>query len=298
MNPSSRIPVSKAWNPAKRNDRFMSASKRTVEKSRRGHTPEDPIDWKLPDSFSESDVRKTFEGVLLCLENMGRRRWSAWEKHLVEYGDWSRDGAILGVTYAREIVRRRWPEFEPVLIRNSSPLAEYLEWGGFAVGSGPLESLILGSNNHKIEDRADAAYLYAAIVLKSRWEDGEGVILKAASVADDAICASKVAEAYRKRFFPRQPWAALNAQIRGGRCTPAFVVEYSCITGKNCHDDANQGLLKADHNADGFTEVLWDYADGALRDKLPDELHSVMLLKSFERTDDPFVKAYVETYCV
>ena len=141
----------------------MSASTRTVKKSRQGHTPEGPIDWTLPAHFSASDVRKVFEGVLLCLKKMGRRRWSAWEKHFVEYGDWSRDGAILALKYAREIVRRRWPEFEPVLIRHWAQLEEYLEWGGFAVGSGPLESLILGSNKHEIEDRAHAAYLYAAI---------------------------------------------------------------------------------------------------------------------------------------
>ena len=70
----------------------MSASTRTVKKSRQGHTPEGPIDWTLPAHFSASDVRKVFEGVLLCLKKMGRRRWSAWEKHFVEYGDWSRDG--------------------------------------------------------------------------------------------------------------------------------------------------------------------------------------------------------------
>jgi hypothetical protein len=60
----------------------------------------------------------------------------------------------------------------------------------------------------------------------------------------------------------------------------------------------NQGLLKADHNADMFTEVLWDYADRTLRDKLPDELHGIMMLKSYENPDDEYVKAYVRTYCM
>jgi hypothetical protein len=274
----------------------MSASNKTMNKSKQGHPPPDPIDWTLPAHFSDSDVRKDFDGVLLCLKEMGPRRWPAWEKLLLEYGDWSPVGAMLGLKYAREIVRRRWSEFEPVLIRRRALLAEYLEWSGFAVGSGPLESLILGSNKYKIEYRAHAAYLYAAIILKGRWEDGEGVILEAAGVADHAYIASQVAEAYRKMFFPRRVWPALQERIREGRCTPGFVVEYSRITGKKCNKDANEGLLKADRNADGFMELLWEYADVVLGGKLPDELHSAMMLKSFANPDDEFVKEYVRAY--
>jgi len=180
-------------------------------------------------------------------------------------------------------------------------LAVYMQWHGFAVGTAPLESLILDSKDRGILDRAHAACWYAENVLEDRWEEGELVILEATGVAHDfgrSYQTVRLAEAYRKRFFPRRVWPALRERIREGRCTLAFVVAYSHIAGKKCHDDVNEGLLKADHNADGFTEVLWDYAHGALRDKLPDELHSVMLLKSFERPDDPFVKSYVETYCV
>lgn len=275
----------------------MSAGNRGVKDGKRSLTSADPIDWKLRGFFA-GEVERTFEGVLLCLKKMGRRRWSAWEKHLVDYACCSETGVKMGLTYAREIVRRRWPEFEPSLIRDWLRLSEYLKWRGFSVGTGSLESLILGSPKHDIVDRAHAACQYAAIVLEGRWEDGERVILEAASVADDAFNASRVAEAYRKTFFPRRIWPALNERIRKGRCTPGFVVKYSRITGRKCHEDANEGLLKADRNADGFTELLWEYADMVLGDKLPDELDCVMLLKSFERPDDPFVKLYVRTYCV
>jgi hypothetical protein len=212
----------------------MSASKRTVKKSKQGRPPTAPIDWEL---------------LNLALSDLG--------------------------------------------------LAAYMKWQGFAVGTVPLQSLILGSKDHCILDRAYAACWYAENVLEGRWEEGELVILEATGVVHDvggAAQTARLAEAYRKRFFPRRVWPALRERIREGRCTPAFVVEYSCIAGKKCHDDANEGLLKADRNADGFTKVMSDYADGALRDKLPDELHSVMLLKSFERPDDPFVRGYVKTY--
>ena len=122
------------------------------------------------------------------------------------------------------------------------------------------------------------------------------MILKAAGVADNAYIASEVAEAYRKMFFPRRVWPALQERIRDGRCTPAFVVEYSRITGKKCLKDANAGLLKADRNADGFTNVLWIYADKVLGGKLPDDLHDIMMLKSFQNTDDEYVKDYVGAY--
>jgi hypothetical protein len=274
----------------------MAAGNRGVKVGKRSPPSADSIDWKLK-GFSAGKVERTFEGVLLCLKKTGRRRWSDWEKHLVDYACWSETGVKMGLTYAREIVRRRWPEFEPSLIRHGRWLAEYLEWRGFSVGTGPLERLILGSKKHDIVERSYAAYLYAMLVLKDRWEEGELVILEAASVAVDAFNASRFAEAYRKRFFPRQSWPALNERIREGRCTPGFVVEYSRITGKNCNTDANDGLLKADRNAGGFTEVLWDYADVVLGRKLPDDLDDVMVLKSFENPDDPFVKKYMETYC-
>lgn len=274
----------------------MAAGNRGVKEGKRSPPSAAPIDWKLKE-FSAGEVERTFQGVLLCLKKMGRRRWSAWEKHLVDYTCQYETGVNMGLTYAREIVRRRWPELEPALIRHWPRLSEYLEWRGFSVGSGPLERLILGSKQHDIVDRSYAACQYAAIVLEDRWEDGERVILEAASVADEAVNASRVAEAYRKRFFPRQSWPALNERIREGRCTPGFVVEYSRITGKNCNADANIGLLKADRNAGGFTEVLWDYADEVLGRKLPDDLDDVMVLKSFENLDDPFVKKYMETYC-
>lgn len=274
----------------------MSAGNRGVKEGKRSLTSADPIDWKLR-GFIAGEVERTFEGVLLCLKKMGRRRWSAWEKHLVEYACWYETGVKMGLTYAREIVRRRWPELEPALIRHWRWLTEYLEWRGFSIGTGPLESLILGSMKHDIVDRAHAACQYAAIVLEDRWEDGERVILEAARTADDAFNASRVAEAYRKTFFPRRIWPALNERIREGSCTPGFVVEYSRITGRNCHEDANAGLLKADRAADGFVELLWTYADVVLGGKLPDELDGVMVLKSFENPGDPFVKKYVETYC-
>lgn len=180
-------------------------------------------------------------------------------------------------------------------------LAASMQWRGFAVGTAPLESLILDSQDRAILDRAHAACWYAEKVLEDRWEDGELVILEATGVVHDfgrAYQTVRLAEAYRKRFFPRRAWPALLERIREGRCTLAFVVAYSRIAGKKCHDDVSQGLLKADHNADGFTEVLWKYANGTLRGKLPDDLDDVMVLKSFENPDDPFVKSYVETYCV
>lgn len=270
-----------------------------MKKSKQGRPPAAPIDWKLPDSFSIDDVQKEFWDVLLRLKKMGRRRWPAWEEQLVKYVRWGGNGPSLGLEYAKEIVRGRWPEIEPGLIAHSAKLAEYLKWRGFAVGTGPLEGLILGSKEHDIADRAQAACLYAEIVVKDHWEEGERVILEAAGVAEDAYGAAEVAraaEAYRERFFPRRLWPALQKQIREGRCTPDFVVEYSDITGKKCNKDANEGLLKADRSADGLTELLWEYADMVLNRKLPDELHSVMLLKSFERPDDPFVKEYMETY--
>lgn len=180
-------------------------------------------------------------------------------------------------------------------------LEAYMQRRGFAVGTAPLESLILGSKDRAILDRAHAACWYAENVLEDRWEEGELVILEATGVVHDfgrAYRTVRLAEAYRKRFFPRRVWPALLERIREGRCTLAFVVVYSGIAGKKCHDDMNQGLLKADHNADMFTEVLWDYANRTLRDKLPDELHSVMVLKSFANPNDEFVRKYVETYCV
>jgi hypothetical protein len=275
----------------------VTAGNINMKKSKQGLPCAGPIDWKLPD-FYTGNVSRTFRGVLLCLKKMGRRRWPAYEKHLVKYARWQKDGTLLGLEYARQIVGHRWPQLEPALISHWPQLAEYLKWRGFSVRTGPLERLILGSKKHDIVDRAHAAYRYAMIVLKGRWEAAEPVILEAAGVADEAINASRVAEAYRKRFFPRRPWPALNERIREGCCTPAFVVEYSRITGKKCHEDANNGLLKADRAADGFVELLWIYADKVLGDKLPDDLHGVMVLKSFDKPDDPFVKKYMGTYCV
>lgn len=265
-----------------------------MTKSKHSRPPAGPIDWKLPGSFSIGDVDRAFRGVLLCLKKMGRRRWPAFEEHLVELASWGENGLLLGLEYAREIVRGRWPEIEPELFAHWPRLEEYLEWRGFAVGTGPLESLILGSEEHDIVDRAFAAYKYAMVVRGKRWEEGEQVILEAASVASDVLNASRVADFYRKRFFPRRVWPAMQEQIREGRCSPGFVVKYSRITGKKCHDDANEGLLKADRNAEGFTELLWDYASGVIDRKLPEDLDAFMLMKSFE--DDPFVTRYVQAY--
>lgn len=296
INPDSRFPgfqEAGMRESGRRKDRFMSKRKRTVTKSKHSHPPAGPIDWKLP-GLPFEDFERVFHGVLLCLKKMGRRRWPAWEKSVVEYACWDVRGSLPGLEYAKEIVRGRWPEIEPDLIDEMHHLAEYLEWRGFAVGTGPLESLILGGKRYHIAKRAHAACLYAQIVLKDRWEEGERVILEAASEAYREAEAPRVAEAYRKRFFPRRVWPALQEQIREGRCSPGFVVEYSRITGKKCHDDANEGLLKADRNAEGFTELLWDYASGVIDRKLPEDLDTFMLMKSFE--DDPFVTRYVRAY--
>jgi len=240
------------------------------------------------------EVEGAADGILLCLKRLGKTRWPAWERKLLQYAGLGGRTPLLALKYADEIIGKRWPELESILMSNWPMLREYMEWEGFSRGTGVLERIVLASRTHKLIDRAHAALQYAAAIGGNRWVQGEAVILKATTVSDAADGMAEVAEAYRRRFFPRQAWPALNDRIRTAQCSPCFMVQYLRHSKKSCSREVQEGLLSISPTAEGFTEAMATYAEEVLGGQLPDDLHGKMMLKSFEVPDDSHVKRYFE----
>lgn len=190
-----------------------------------------PITAELVEMGTD-DVYNLNEGIVFCLKNQGCRRFPAWERKLLED---ARDNPKPCLLYAREILAGDWPELEPLLVSDPLILEEYLSNIPGPLQHRPvLEKAILADVDGEPEDRARNAYIYADMVVKGRWEEGERVILEATRrdsqlVRDEAHeDLAKVVRHYEMLAFPKALWPELRTMIRNRECNPDFAVEY-CI---------------------------------------------------------------------
>lgn len=282
-----------------------------------------------PIEMGTDDVSDLNKGIVFCLKQRGGKPCPKLEQRLLEHAKKRRTLSVC-LTYARKIRLGRWPELEPLLLVPHGGYDDFMQMVNFkeylrmvpAPRRHPvIERELLSNELLDPEIRARGSYLYAKLARQRRWKPGERVILQMTTQADNGFHSiPSIAEAYRKRFFPRENWPELNRMILAGECSPYFSVDYCSLSPKKRVNDVAAGLLKSPPAADGLDEqvvrfardfiggkweagekligtrpyLLCEYAKDVIEDVLPDNLHQIMAMRSFEEPVDDSVKEYFD----
>lgn len=287
-------------------------------------------DWIL------ADWRRLPAGVDYCRER-GGGRWRQWEKRLLNaLRNYSEPGLLsAGVIYAQERLSGHWPKLEQLLPSRPAMLEAYLSMNPGRRDYPALEKAILDDTASYPAVRARAAYLYARLAIRGRWEAGEAVILGATKlVADNSndsnAAVVEMAEAYRKLAFASACWPELVGMIRAGQCHPYFAISYCVRSHLHLRAEVAEGLLNTPVSDEddtveqvkrmqlafaakayaqyvikgrwkagekllsGFPFEMYCYAQFALKHPLPDQMHSEMVMRSYQTPDDPDIKEYLK----
>lgn len=209
------------------------------------------------------------------------------------------------VAYAREIIKGRWEELEPLLfgaVLNAPQSFEYSvldpfirEWQlllGYAseVVKGAwaeLESLILTSGC-----LPDYGVAYAIGCRKSRWREFEKRMLELQYrwPLDEQIYDII---RYATSLLEGDPWPEAESffmnecQEASPKLAARAAVDYAKKVIRTKWKKGEKLLV-------GFPAEMSRYAREVLKHKLPDHMHQEMVMKSFETPDDPHIKAYLQ----
>lgn len=170
--------------------------------------------------------------------------WSAWEQRMLkELSLGPRYDFDLAVRYSRDVLKRPWPDLEPMLVGlmpapdlfrlRSCLFIEFVEYARYHDGSPTLELEILAQGSPA------AAFAYAAYGTRRRWPDAEDLILSGDTAESPTLCLGvgdfldaqqwapsweSQAVTYARLFLPGG-WPALEKKMT--KCHPRVAYEYA-----------------------------------------------------------------------
>ncbi len=229
--------------------------------------------------------------------------WPEWEREMVGLAAKNIDLLYSCVRYAKERIKDRWLEVEPLLLRALLADNRTCVWTGSDswifecwlifeymsdVVAGPwpeLETVIL-----------DHWWLltfgvsYAIYGRRSRWTALEERML---GFGDGPISRTEISDIvqYAAELFENRPWPEAERFFKEDlrQRSP----EAAAIAAQSYAEDVIKGRWEdGEELLSGFPfEMSW-YAQYALKRPLPDHLHQEMVMRSFETPVDPHVKDY------
>jgi hypothetical protein len=234
---------------------------------------------------------------------MTGRSW--WERRLLERlgsgGDYYDDLANDCVAYARDFMKKRWPSLERVLLDegNQATVEACVAYATDVIGGRwlELETLLLddpdcvdylGDYMVRIASlvpppwtsmeqmilqgigRPSASILYATCVICDRWPPAESIILDANTPSHSPAFIHSVTEDDDEQLL----------------CTTAYATKV--IDGR--WPDLEKKLGDGGCNS----RVALEYAREVIGGELPELIHNMMVMKSFENPNDESVKGYME----
>lgn len=231
--------------------------------------------------------------------------WPEWEREMVGLAAKNIDLLYSCVRYAKERIKDRWLEVEPLLLRALLADNRTCVWTGSDswifecwlifeymsdVVAGPwpeLETVIL-----------DHWWLltfgvsYAIYGRRSRWTALEERML---GFGDGPISRTEISDIvqYAAELFENRPWPEAERFFKEDlrQRSP----EAAAIAAQSYAEDVIKGRWEdGEELLSGFPfEMSW-YAQYALKRPLPDHLHQEMVMRSFETPVDPDIKEYLK----
>lgn len=230
-------------------------------------------------------------------------RWLEWEQEMVGLAAKNIDLLCSCVRYAKERIKDRWLDVEPLLLRalladNKSCVYTGSGWSIFEcwlifeymsdVVAGPwpeLETVIL-----------DHGWLltfgvsYAIVGRRSRWPALEERML---GFGDGPISRMEISDIvqYAAELFEGRPWPEAERFFKED--LREISPEAAAVAAQSYAKDVIKGQWEAGEELlSGFPfEISW-YAQYVLKRPLPEHLHQELVMKSFETPDDCHIKDY------
>lgn len=173
---------------------------------------------------------------------------------------------------------RRIPEIEPLIIQDASASYNYAQK---IIGDRwpEAEKTILNSDNIKV------MFLYAKNVIKDRWPEAEVKILK------DKKQVFKYINLVINKRWPEGEDVLLEMGIENIEERSNF---WDCELMKYAKEYVQERWVEFEKIISKSPIALKEYAMEVLEDKLPEELHNLMIAYSIQYTDERDIKEYMD----